>query len=130
MITNDGQSGEGGGQILRTSLALALVTKTPFRIERIRAGRRKPGLLAQHLAAVRAATAIGDAEVAGATLGSGALTFTPRKLRGGAHRFAVGTAGSATLVFQTIFPALLLAPEPTDLELEGGTHNPSSPPFP
>src|SRR5687767_14693324 len=117
MITIDGQAGEGGGQILRTSLALALVTKTPFRIERIRAGRGKPGLLAQHLAAVRAAAAIGDAEVDGATLGSREVTFRPRTIRGGAHHFAVGTAGSATLVFQTVFPALLRAPEPTELEL-------------
>src|SRR5688572_20797215 len=109
MITIDGSKGEGGGQILRTSLALALVTQTPFRVEKIRAGRRKPGLLAQHLAAVRAATAIGDAEVEGATLGSSAITFRPRTIKGGAHTFSVGTAGSATLVFQTIFPALLRA---------------------
>src|SRR5688572_22083759 len=76
-ITIDGAQGEGGGQILRTALALSLVTGRPFRIERIRAGRRKPGLLRQHLTAVLAAAAVGDARVTGAELGSASLAFTP-----------------------------------------------------
>lgn len=128
-IDIDGAVGEGGGQILRTSLALSLVTGRPFRIERIRAGRQKPGLLRQHLTAVQAATAIGGATVAGAELGSRTLDFTPSRVRGGEHRFAVGTAGSATLVLQAVLPALLVAGEATRVEIAGGTHNPYAPPF-
>jgi RNA 3'-terminal phosphate cyclase (ATP) len=129
MLTIDGSLGKGGGQILRTALALATVTGKPFRIEKIRAGRPKPGLLRQHLTAVKAAATISDAIVTGAELGSGALTFTPGHLRAGEFAFAVGTAGSATLVLQTILPALLTAPAPSTLVLEGGTHNPAAPPF-
>ena len=128
-ITIDGSQGEGGGQILRSSLALSLVTGTPFRIERIRAGRKKPGLLRQHLTAVNAAVEVGQAEIHGASLGSPELTFVPGSVRAGDYRFAVGTAGSATLVFQTVLPALLTAGGPSRLTLEGGTHNPFAPPF-
>lgn len=129
MITIDGSLGEGGGQILRTSLALSLVTGQPFRIERIRAGRKKPGLLRQHLTAVEAACAVGRAEVEGATPGSTALTFRPGKPTAGDHAFSVGTAGSTTLVFQTVLPALLMTGGTSTLRLQGGTHNPSAPPF-
>ena len=129
LLTIDGSQGEGGGQILRTALAMALVTGRPFRIEGIRAGRRKPGLLRQHLAAVLAAEQAGQARVQGAELGSSTLTFEPREVRGGDLEVAVGTAGSATLVLQAILPALLLAPQPSRLVLEGGTHNPFAPPF-
>jgi len=129
MIVLDGSVGEGGGQILRTSLSLALITGTPFRIERIRAKRAKPGLLRQHLTAVMAATEISSAQVEGAKLGSKELTFTPGPVRAGSYRFAVGSAGSAMLVLQTVLPALLRADAPSDLELEGGTHNPMAPSF-
>src|ERR1051325_4105851 len=129
MITIDGSFGEGGGQILRTSLALALVTGKPFRIERIRAGRKNPGLLRQHLTAVNAAAQIGRAEVAGASIGSRELTFAPQAVTAGSYHFAVGTAGSATLVLETVLPALLIADGPSALVLEGGTHNPYAPPF-
>ncbi|MEM1043211.1 MAG: RNA 3'-terminal phosphate cyclase [Bacteroidota bacterium] len=129
MIYIDGSHGEGGGQVLRTSLALSLVTGQPFRIDHIRAGREKPGLMRQHLTAVRAAAEIGGASVEGAAIGSQALAFRPRAVRPGTYHFAVGTAGSATLVLQTILPALLTAPEPSELTLEGGTHNPWAPPF-
>lgn len=129
MINIDGSAGEGGGQILRTSLALSLVTGQPFRIVNIRAGRKKPGLLRQHLTAVHAATQIGDAVSDGAEIGSCELVFRPEKIRAGNYRFAVGTAGSATLVFQTVLPALMTAPEESKLTLEGGTHNPFAPPF-
>ncbi len=105
----DGASGEGGGQILRSSLALSLVTGTPFRIVNVRAGRKRPGLMRQHLTAVQAAAAVGQARVTGADVGSRELTFEPGTVRSGDYRFSVGTAGSATLVFQTIFPALALA---------------------
>jgi RNA 3'-terminal phosphate cyclase (ATP) len=129
MITIDGSFGEGGGQILRTSLALALVTGKAFRIERIRAGRKTGGLLRQHLTAVNAATQVGRAEVTGATIGSQELTFVPQTIAAGNYSFAVGTAGSATLVLQTVLPALLIADAPSALVLEGGTHNPYAPPF-
>jgi RNA 3'-terminal phosphate cyclase (ATP) len=129
MLTIDGSSGEGGGQILRTSLALSTVTGKPFRIEKIRARRPKPGLLRQHLTAVKAAATISSATVDGAELGAGALTFTPGSVTPGEFAFAVGTAGSATLVLQTVLPALLIAPSPSRLILEGGTHNPMAPPF-
>jgi RNA 3'-terminal phosphate cyclase (ATP) len=129
MITIDGSQGEGGGQVLRTSLALSLVTGRPFRIDRIRAGRKNPGLLRQHLTAVNAAAAVAHAKVAGATLRSTELTFEPGEVRPGDSHFAVGTAGSATLVLQTVLPALLCAAGPSTLRLEGGTHNPWAPPF-
>jgi RNA 3'-terminal phosphate cyclase (ATP) len=124
----DGSFGEGGGQILRTALALSLVTGRPFRIERIRARRAKPGLRAQHLAAVRAAAQIGCASLDGAEVGSQDVSFAPGAIRTGEHSFAVGTAGSATLVLQTVLPALLTAGQPSHLVLEGGTHNPLAPP--
>ena len=129
MITIDGSFGEGGGQILRTSLGLALVTGKPFKSVKIRAGRKQPGLLRQHLTAVNAASRIGGAEVTGASIGSTELTFNPQGILAGNHSFAVGTAGSATLVLQTVLPALLVADAPSTLILEGGTHNPFAPPF-
>src|SRR5690242_20478497 len=129
MIIIDGSYGEGGGQILRTSLALSLITGSPLRIEKIRAGRRNPGLLRQHLTSVQAAAKIGQAETAGANLGSTQLTFTPKTITPGEYHFAIGTAGSTTLVLQTVLPALMIANAPTTLVLEGGTHNPFAPPF-
>jgi hypothetical protein len=99
------------------------------RLDRIRAGRQKPGLLRQHLTAVRAATTIADATVEGAVLGSRALTFAPRRVRAGEYTFSVGSAGSATLVLQTVLPALLVASGSSVLTLEGGTHNPAAPPL-
>jgi RNA 3'-terminal phosphate cyclase (ATP) len=125
----DGSLGEGGGQILRTSLALSLVTGTPFRMENIRAKRKSPGLLRQHLTAVNAAAQVGQATLEGASLGSTSLTFSPKGLRGGEYSFAIGTAGSTTLVLQTLLLPLILASEPSVVEIEGGTHNPSAPPF-
>ena len=121
--------GEGGGQVLRTSLGLSLVTGQPFRIENIRAGRPKPGLMRQHLTAVRAAAQVSGAAVSGDAVGSRELAFAPGPVRPGAYEFAVGTAGSATLVFQTLLPALMIADAPSQLMLQGGTHNPGSPPF-
>ena len=129
MITIDGSQGEGGGQVLRSSLALSLVTGKPFAITNIRAGRKRPGLMRQHLTAVNAAAEVGRAQVRGAGLRSSALTFEPGELHAGEYHFAVGTAGSATLVLQTVLPALLCAPGPSTLRLEGGTHNPWAPPF-
>ena len=128
-VTIDGSEGEGGGQLLRTALSLSLVTAIPFRIDRIRAGRRKPGLLRQHLTAVQAAAQVGHARVSGGELGSQTLTFEPSEIQPGEYEFAVGTAGSATLVFQTVLPALLCSRAPSRITIEGGTHNPFAPPF-
>ncbi|HTP65296.1 MAG TPA: RNA 3'-terminal phosphate cyclase [Geobacteraceae bacterium] len=129
MLVIDGSRGEGGGQILRTSLALSLVTGRPFRIEKIRAGRKKPGLMRQHLTAVEAAATVGRAELEEAAIGSQCLIFAPEAVKAGKYRFAMGTAGSCTLVLQTILPALMTADGPSEVVLEGGTHNPHAPPF-
>lgn len=129
MLTIDGSRGEGGGQILRTSLALSLVSGTPFRIERLRAGRARPGLRRQHLTAAQAAAELGDADLEGAAVDSRELVFRPRGVKPGTYRFAVGTAGSTGLVLQTVLPPLLLAEGTSRLTLEGGTHNPYAPPF-
>src|SRR5688572_21025506 len=101
MITIDGSRGEGGGQVLRTALALSLMTGVPVRFEKIRAGRPKPGLLRQHLTAVKAAAAVGHARVSGDVLGASDLTFEPGAVTPGEYSFAIGSAGSATLVLQT-----------------------------
>ncbi|HLM73739.1 MAG TPA: RNA 3'-terminal phosphate cyclase [Polyangiaceae bacterium] len=129
MLTVDGSFGEGGGQILRSSLALALVAGAELRITNIRARRQKPGLMRQHLAAVRAAAAVGRAEIKGAEIGSKELHFKPTTVEPGDYAFNVGSAGSATLVFQTVLPAFLRASKTCRLVLEGGTHNPMAPPF-
>src|SRR5262245_26405062 len=117
MLCLDGSRGEGGGQILRTALALSLVTGAPFRLESIRAKRPRPGLLRQHLTAVRAAAEVSEAAVTGDALGSRVLEFRPRAVKPGRYTFSIGTAGSATLVLQTVLPALALAPGPSALTL-------------
>jgi RNA 3'-terminal phosphate cyclase (ATP) len=129
MMAIDGSFGEGGGQILRSSLALSIVTGTPFRIDNIRAKRKKPGLLRQHLTAVRAATQISRANVSGDEMGSTVLEFAPGETVGGDYEFSVGTAGSTSLVLQTILLPLVVASEPSRIVLGGGTHNPFAPPF-
>jgi RNA 3'-terminal phosphate cyclase (ATP) len=129
VIQLDGSAGEGGGQILRTALGLSLVTGRPFTIDRIRAGRENPGLQRQHLAAVRAAADIGKADVSGAAIGSSVLRFRPGTVTPGSYTFSVGSAGSATLVLQTILPALIGATGRTTMTLEGGTHNSWAPPY-
>jgi RNA 3'-terminal phosphate cyclase (ATP) len=129
-IELDGAAGEGGGQILRSALALSMCTGQAVRISRIRARRAKPGLMRQHLACVHAAQAVSGARVDGAELGSQSLHFAPGQVCPGEHAFAVGTAGSCTLVLQTVLPALMLADAPSRLRLSGGTHNPMAPPYP
>lgn len=129
MIIIDGAEGEGGGQVVRNALALSLVTGQPFRIGNIRGGRDKPGLMRQHLTAVEAALTIGGAVCEGASVGSTEIAFTPGRVAPGEYRFAVGTAGSTSLVLQTVLMPLLLAGGPSRLVLEGGTHNMMAPPF-
>jgi RNA 3'-terminal phosphate cyclase (ATP) len=128
-VVLDGSAGEGGGQILRTALSLSLVTGRPFRISKVRAGREKPGLRPQHLAAVGAAARISSAAVEGATLGSQDLSFRPGPVTPGTYLFDVGTAGSTTLVLQTLLVPLALAGASSDVTIVGGTHNPAAPPF-
>jgi RNA 3'-terminal phosphate cyclase (ATP) len=130
MITIDGTTGEGGGQVLRSSLTLSLVTQKPFTITNIRKKRSRPGLLRQHLASTLAAEAISNADVVGARMGSTELVFRPGKVLPGEHTFKVGTAGSCLLVLATVLLPLALAHGPSRLVLEGGTHNPAAPPFP
>jgi RNA 3'-terminal phosphate cyclase (ATP) len=129
LVPLDGSQGEGGGQILRTALALAAATGQGFRVERIRANRLRPGLRPQHLAAVRAAAIACGAEVHGAFDGSPDLRFLPGPVSAGAYEFDIGTAGAATLVLQTVLPILATAPQRSRVRVTGGTHVPRSPSF-
>lgn len=129
MLTIDGSFGEGGGQIIRSSLALSLVTGKPFRVERVRANRDKPGLRQQHLTAVTSAAEISSAIVEGAAVGSREFSFIPGPVKPGEYVFSIGTAGSATLVLQAVLPPLMLASGPSILRVEGGTHNVHAPPY-
>ena len=125
----DGRMGEGGGQILRSTLTLALLYGKSVEIRHIRAGRAKPGLMRQHLTCVKAAQQISGAVVSGAELGSSRLFFAPGPVQAGHYRFDVGSAGSTTLVFQTILLPLLQCLESSTVEFIGGTHNPHAPPL-
>jgi len=125
----DGSLGEGGGQILRTSLALAALLGRPVRIDNIRANRSQPGLKTQHLAGVLALARITDAEVQGAHKHSTGLEFMPRTIRGGRYRFEISTAGASSMLLSAILPALLFARQPSEITITGGTHVPFSPPF-
>jgi RNA 3'-terminal phosphate cyclase (ATP) len=137
MIIIDGSRGEGGGQLLRTSLSLAALTGRPFRLEKIRAGRSKPGLRPQHLTAVRAVAAVCGAELRGDTIDSPALAFKPgSRAFAGQYHFDVSeaskggfSAGAVTLILQTVLWPLLFAPESSTVSLRGGTQVPFSPPF-
>ncbi len=128
MLEIDGAMGEGGGQVVRTSLALSLVTGRPVRLRRIRAGRDRPGLRPQHLTALRAAAEVGGAEVEGAEPGSTGIVYRPGRVRAGRYRFDVGTAGSAVLVLQTVLPPLLGADGASEVVVSGGTHAAHAPP--
>jgi RNA 3'-terminal phosphate cyclase (ATP) len=125
----DGSIGEGGGQVLRSALALSLVTGRELRIRNIRSRRKKPGLQPQHLKAVEAAATVGMARTEGAHLGSQSLVFQPHGIRSGEFEFDIGTAGSTSLVLQTILLPLSFASEPSSVTVRGGTHVPWSPCF-
>ena len=125
----DGSQGEGGGQILRTSLALALITGRKLRMRRIRAGRRQPGLQRQHLACVSAAAQLCGATVSDVDVGSQELVLSPGSTWARELTIDIGTAGSTTLVVQTIVVPALLAPHPLHVVITGGTHNELAPPF-
>ncbi len=129
MITIDGSFGEGGGQIIRTSLALSLIKQQAFRIYNVRARRTRPGLQRQHLTAVNAAAEVGQAQVDGASVGAREFTFRPNEVRPDSYTFDIGTAGSTALVLQAVLPPLMIAREPSLLVLRGGTHNVHAPPY-
>ena len=126
-IEIDGSKGEGGGQILRTALALSAVSGRPFRIHSIRAGRAKPGLMRQHLTCVTSAQTVCNAKVSGAALSSSSVSFAPSVITHGERTFAIGTAGSTCLVLQTVLPPLLMAAGRSRIVFVGGTHNPMAP---
>jgi RNA 3'-phosphate cyclase len=127
MLIIDGSQGEGGGQVLRSALTLSILTRQPFEIHSIRAGRSKPGLQPQHLKAVEAAAAISQAQVSGAALNSSRLVFDPGEIKSGNYRFDIRTAGAVTLVLQTIALPLAFGSNPSSVILTGGTHVPWSP---
>lgn len=126
-IEIDGAQGEGGGQVLRTALTLAMCTGKSLVVHNIRAGRSRAGLLRQHLTALNAATEICGATVKGNELGSVAIEFTPGPIKAGNYEFKIGTAGSTTLLAQTILPALMQAEGNSTIRMEGGTHNGMAP---
>ena len=127
MITIDGSHGEGGGQIIRTAIALSMIQRQPVEIQNIRARRPKPGLSHQHLACVKAAASICSAHVEGAELGAGRLVFTPNEIMPGRYSFDIRTAGSVSLVLQTLLIPLALGREISYITISGGTHVPWSP---
>lgn len=129
MIEVDGSHGEGGGQLLRTAVALAARTHQPVTVDRIRAGRPNPGLAAQHVTAIRAVAELASAEVTGVEPGSSRIVFQPGEIRGGSYAFDVGTAGSVTLVLQACLPVAFAATEATRLQIVGGTDVQWSPPL-
>ena len=129
LVEIDGSRGEGGGQILRTSLALSIITKRPLRMRRIRAGRKKPGLQRQHLACVEAAARLCNAQVSGGEVSSQDLEFTPGDSCAEHVHIDIGTAGSTTLVLQTILIPAIVAGGALHATVIGGTHNPLAPPF-
>lgn len=128
-IQIDGSMGEGGGQIVRSALTLSLLTGRELHLTKIRDGRNKPGLLRQHLTAARAAAEISGADASALRLGARELSFRPKTVEGGTYHFAIGSAGSAMLVLQTVLLPLCLADRPSVLILDGGTHNPWAPTF-
>jgi RNA 3'-terminal phosphate cyclase (ATP) len=129
LVSLDGAAGEGGGQILRTALTLSTATGLGFEITRIRANRMRPGLRPQHVAAVRAMAMVCNARVGGVFDGSPDLRFEPGPVTPGDFRFEIGTAGSVSLVLQTVLPALATAAGPSRVAVTGGTHVPASPSF-
>jgi len=129
MITIDGSEGEGGGQMVRNACALSLITGEAFHFKNIRAKRSKPGLMRQHLTAVEAACRISGSECDGIQVGATELTFRPGSVVPGEYQFSIGTAGSTSLVLQTVLMPLIFASGPSRLVIEGGTHAMGAPPF-
>lgn len=129
MITVDGSQGEGGGQLLRMAVALSALRGTPVTVTNIRAGRRNPGLAAQHVTALEAVASLSGGEALGLEIGSKEVVFRPGEISGGRYSFEIGTAGSITLVLQACLPVAFAAPAPVRLRLTGGTDVRWSPPL-
>ncbi|MFT5586566.1 MAG: RNA 3'-terminal phosphate cyclase (ATP) [Cognaticolwellia sp.] len=127
LVQIDGTQGEGGGQILRSALSLAAITGRPLQVDKVRGGRRKPGLMRQHLTCLRAVAQICGGSVQGAELRSSQFSFEPGAIRGGDYHFDVGSAGAVALVLQTVLPVLLHADAPSTVRITGGTHVSFSP---
>jgi RNA 3'-terminal phosphate cyclase (ATP) len=127
LLQLDGSS--GGGQMLRTALSLSAITGQGFAMSHIRGKRPRPGLMRQHLTCVQATAEVCGATVEGAEIGATEITFRPGSIRAGNYHFSIGTAGSTALLFQTLLPVLWSADGPSELRLEGGTHNPMAPPY-
>ncbi len=127
LIQIDGSEGEGGGQILRSSVALSILTGKPFEIVKIRAKRSQPGLRPQHCESILSAAKISGAAVSNVKPGSTHITFAPKEVRAGSHEFSIGTAGSTTLVLHTVYLPLALTKTPSEVCVTGGTHNPHAP---
>jgi RNA 3'-terminal phosphate cyclase (ATP) len=125
----DGSYGEGGGQLVRTAVALSAITGRAVAIRNVRANRDKPGLAPQHVAAVRAVAALAGASVEGVQLRSHSIRFSPRALTGGSFRFDVGTAGSVTLLLQASLPVMIASGIPCDAVVIGGTDVRMAPPL-
>ncbi|MGM0770790.1 MAG: RNA 3'-terminal phosphate cyclase [Halobacteriota archaeon] len=121
MIHIDGSYGEGGGQILRTSVALSAFTGEAVTITDIRSNRPKPGLSAQHVKAIETAALICDATVEGLGIGSTSITFSPQEIKGGCYDIDIGTAGSISLLLQCIMPAAAYSETDIELMITGGT---------
>lgn len=129
IVELNGSIGEGGGQILRTAIALSAILLKPIRIYNIRAKRSPPGLRSQHLTTVKAVAWLADAEVKGLSIGSSEVFFIPKRLKGGKMTFDAGTAGSTTLILQSLMPTMAFAEERIEAEIRGGTNNPMAPTF-
>lgn len=129
LIQLDGSLGEGGGQVLRSALAMSLATGRGFRLRNVRANRDKPGLMRQHLTCVTSCAQVCGGRVEGAFVGSREVAFEPGVVKAGTYHWAIGTAGSVTMVLQAVLPALLRAEGPSSLTVEGGTHLTMAPPF-
>ncbi|MCX8196308.1 MAG: RNA 3'-terminal phosphate cyclase [Acidilobaceae archaeon] len=127
MIEVDGSMGEGGGQVLRTTIAVSAITGKPVRVKNIRAKRDNPGLRPQHLIAVKAIAALSGGKLVGAEIGSTTLEFYPGRIKGGSYFFDVGTAGSVSLVLQALLPVMAFAESPVEVKIVGGTDVPKAP---
>jgi RNA 3'-phosphate cyclase len=128
MIEIDGSEGEGGGQIVRSALALSILTGRPFKLTNIRARRPKPGLQPQHVMCVKAAGSISGALYKGASNGSAVLYFEPNAVKSGSYTFTIGTAGATALVLHTVYlPLALRGDTPSEVTITGGTHNAHAP---
>jgi RNA 3'-terminal phosphate cyclase (ATP) len=128
LVELDGSHGEGGGQILRSALALSILTGRPFKLVNIRANRARPGLQPQHLMCVRAAGTICNGKYKGGSIGSAVLVFEPGPVRPGGYTFNIGTAGATSLVLHTVYlPLALKCDQPSEIIVTGGTHNQHAP---